>query len=99
MHAAPGGAPTRPIQCPQCHGTKIQDILYGYPTPEALAAAASGAVVLGGCMSEPGLPDWNCAACGHQWFEGDEEAKRELEQMLEYVRRRSGKQSNSGFDR
>lgn len=85
---ATGGASSRPNRCPQCGGTRIQDIVYGYPTPATLAAAACGTVILGGCVSEPGLPEWRCAACGHQWFEGDEETQRELEEMLEYVRRR-----------
>ena len=91
----PGGAAPRPIQCPQCRGGRIQEIVYGYPTPATLAAAARGETVLGGCVSEPGQPEWNCATCGHQWFEGDEEAQRELEEMLEYVRRRYGQNQKS----
>ena len=91
------GTPVRqPDRCPQCHGVRIQPIVYGYPTKETLAAAQRGELVLGGCSSEPWLPEWNCAACGHQWLEGNDLEKQEWEEMLDFVRQKFPKPNNNG---
>jgi len=55
--------------CPECGSTKVVEVVYGYPTDEASAAAASGGLILGGCMPEfdGPVPVWGCRACSHEW--------------------------------
>jgi hypothetical protein len=47
--------------CPEC-GAPGAMLIYGLPGPQLSRAAHAGRVGLGGCMIEPGLPDWYCPA-------------------------------------
>ena len=54
-------------RCPKCHSEDTVRILYGLPTEEAMAAAERGEIALGGCLVDPGNPDWRCRSCSHSW--------------------------------
>lgn len=56
--------PKKP-RCPIC-GKAGKPILFGMPTPETMAKAERGEIVLGGCVIEKNNPSWQCAA-GHKW--------------------------------
>jgi len=63
-----------PKNCPECNGTWIAEILWGYPsdmTPieEALERKE---IVLGGCLVTNHDPRWECNSCYHKWGERDE---------------------------
>jgi hypothetical protein len=47
------------MTCPTC-GEALVPIAYGYPSQELFEAAERKAVVLGGCIVEPGQPDLAC---------------------------------------
>ena len=56
--------------CPKCKSKNIIPIMYGYPAPDAVAAAERGEVELGGCMvyiDGCDMPDRFCKDCGHEW--------------------------------
>ncbi|GAA2708131.1 hypothetical protein [Actinoplanes palleronii] len=55
--------------CPEC-GEPGTMLVYGLPAPPLLRAVEAGRVSLGGCMIEPGLPDWFCPA-RHRWTDED----------------------------
>ncbi len=55
-----------PSPCVRCGGKSLP-ILYGDPTYDAVLAHQRGDLVLGGCVIAPGLPEWTCGNCGHQW--------------------------------
>lgn len=66
--AVPGDPVTkRKPACPKCGGKKVLRIKYGYPTPEAEAAAGAGKFVLGGCCVSPDQREWYCTVCEHEW--------------------------------
>lgn len=48
--------------CPHC-GQPMVPIRYGYPGQALVEAAERGEVVLGGCIVEPGQPEWSCRTC------------------------------------
>ena len=55
--------------CPKCGSTNVVDVVIGYPTDEASAAAERDELILGGCMPSFGAPGpvWGCTACHHEW--------------------------------
>jgi len=53
----------KPDRCPACNGTRVADILYGFPTSEAMDAAARDELVLGGCEINEFDPCWQCLDC------------------------------------
>lgn len=60
----PGSRPSPIERCPQC-GTELVSVTFGFPTPELLAAADRGEVVLGGCCPPSrGGRVLGCPACG-----------------------------------
>jgi len=42
-------------------------IMYGMPSPEAFEAAQRGEFAIGGCIVQPGNPDWECRSCRHEF--------------------------------
>src|SRR5690349_17586905 len=62
--------------CPVC-GEPGTMIIYGLPGPELVSAAEAGRVSLGGCMIEPGQPDWYCPA-RHRWTDDDVDGRGRL---------------------
>lgn len=55
---------SKPERCPDCGSDQMVEILYGLPTADAGEAASRGEIILGGCMTGPGSPEWGCGACG-----------------------------------
>ena len=55
------------IICPECKSNKTVPILYGYPAPDAMAAAMSGEIMLGGCVIDFPQADRGCLECGYKW--------------------------------
>ena len=62
--------------CPEC-GAPGTMLVYGRPGPELSHAARAGRVSLGGCMIEPGQPNWYCPA-RHDWTDEDFDGRRRL---------------------
>lgn len=54
----------KPQPCPKCGSLDVVPILYGYPMPEAMAAAEKGLISLGGCCVTDRDPRKRCKACG-----------------------------------
>jgi hypothetical protein len=76
----------RPKNCPRCGSSKLMEILYGRPTADATDAADRSEITLGGCFMLPDAPDWECSACGHQWFDPDDPARIKREKLLNDLR-------------
>jgi len=57
--------------CPVCHSGDVRPILYGYPSAEAVEAAARGELLIGGSSSDANNPRWSCRSCGHRFSMGD----------------------------
>ena len=55
-------APARP--CPRCGSPDAICIAYGFSGPELWEAAERGEIRLGGCMTGPESPDFECLGCG-----------------------------------
>jgi Zn ribbon nucleic-acid-binding protein len=53
--------------CPKCQAKEGVDILYGYPTDDALQLWFKKEIELGGCIVGKEKPTRNCFKCGHQW--------------------------------
>lgn len=53
--------------CPKCGSPDVVAILYGYPTPEAMAEAVKGTIELGGCCVEGDDPRKLCKGCGEEF--------------------------------
>jgi len=53
--------------CPKCGSEDVLPILYGYPGPEMMAAAAKGLIALGGCCVSDDDPRKHCKACGEEF--------------------------------
>ncbi|MBM3459958.1 MAG: hypothetical protein FJX77_15665 [Armatimonadetes bacterium] len=79
----------RPTACPECGGTTILRIFYGYPTWEAWALVEDGQATLGGCFVSQWAPDWQCGVCRHEWFDPDDPVKQEMERLLANLRARA----------
>ena len=58
--------------CPDC-GLAGLPLLFGSPVPEAVEAAASGELALGGCLRPELSPNWECQR-RHRWRDPDEGA-------------------------
>jgi len=56
-----------PKRCPKCGSHEIVPIMYGYPMPEAMAAANEGKIKLGGCLVGERDPQKHCKACGTEF--------------------------------
>lgn len=56
-----------PETCPECESLEVVPILYGYPMPEAMAAANEGKIELGGCLVGERDPQRHCKACGTEF--------------------------------
>jgi hypothetical protein len=63
------------------------EILFGRPTAEAMDAVDRGEIILGGCFIMPDQPDWECTACGYQWFDADDPAKIRRDKILNDLRK------------
>ncbi|MBA2719832.1 MAG: hypothetical protein H0U52_11425 [Chloroflexi bacterium] len=51
--------------CPRCGAwAAMRPIVFGYPSPELMAAADRGSVALGGCVMHGEDPTHQCTACG-----------------------------------
>ena len=57
----------RKYVCPSCGAKTGVNILYGFPSQEAIECVERGDLVLGGCCVEGDEPDRQCVQCGHQW--------------------------------
>lgn len=53
-------------RCPECGGSTIVPVVYGYPSPEMFDAAARDEISLGGCIAHAESPTWRCTGCGSQ---------------------------------
>ena len=78
---------------PRCCGHRMIPIVYGMPGPELAEAELSGEILLGGCVIEPGLPEWRCLRCGGEagdfggeWIVGDSLAPRLVTLIREHER-------------
>ncbi|MGX5656598.1 hypothetical protein ACWKWC_17615 [Geodermatophilus nigrescens] len=60
----------RAPRCPACPDSpRGVPLVVGLPSPEDLAAAERGEVVLGGCVLMPGPEaEWACPVCGRELF-------------------------------
>ncbi len=54
-------------KCPKCGSDDVAEIVYGYPTPEAIEARDQGDIELGGCIISEGDPQWVCKNCENRW--------------------------------
>ena len=57
----------RPPKCPQCDSIeRVEQIVYGLPSPDLMKAAERNEVSLGGCT----VGEYNCCCgeCGHRWW-------------------------------
>ena len=57
-------------ECPDCHATDVLPILYGYPSADAIEAAARGELLIGN-SSDADNPRWGCRSCGRRFSMGD----------------------------
>ena len=55
----------REARCPNCGSGDSVPILWGFPSPEAIAAYERCELMLGGCM--PGDHKWFCKECEASW--------------------------------
>lgn len=55
-------------KCPKCNSRKVVPIVYGYPAPQTYEAFQRGEIKLGGCIIEPGQPDYSCLECRYSWL-------------------------------
>ena len=54
-------------KCPQCDSIeRIEQIVYGLPSPDLMKAAGRNEVSLGGCTV--GEYNCRCGECGHRWW-------------------------------
>ena len=58
---------TDTTRCPECEGTDVVPIVYGFPGPDLADAQNRGEVELGGCVVTGADPEWRCKVCGHSW--------------------------------
>ncbi|WP_234041002.1 hypothetical protein [Micromonospora coerulea] len=58
--------------CPECGAAGVP-LLFGLPVPEAVDAAESGDLALGGCLLPDQPPNWQCPQ-RHRWHDADEGA-------------------------
>ena len=50
--------------CPKCGNKKdVIEIVYGFPTDEAMEKSKRGEIKLGGCCVNEDNPDWHCKSC------------------------------------
>ena len=56
-------------RCPNCGGSNVAEILYGYMeiAGEVKRALDEGEAALGGCCIEPDSPHQSCNECQHRW--------------------------------
>ena len=88
----------KPKNCPKCGSAKFVGILYGRPTTEAREARDRGEIILGGCIIMPDQPDWECTACGHQWFDVDDPARIRRNKILKGLINNDFEQILNDFD-
>ena len=53
--------------CPQCDSEDVVDIVYGYPSEQALQSWFKKEIELGGCIVHDENPKHKCKKCEHQW--------------------------------
>ncbi|MET7806002.1 hypothetical protein [Micromonospora chersina] len=58
--------------CPECGAAGVP-LVFGLPVPEAVDAAESGDLALGGCLLPDQPPNWQCPQ-QHRWNDADEGA-------------------------
>ena len=58
---------TTTAKCPRCGSEDVLPIVYGYPSRELFEESLAGRVKLGGCVVWPGVPEFHCKACEHEW--------------------------------
>ena len=54
------------MRCPACGSDGMLPILRGFPSPESVAAAERGELLLGGCMVSDNDPTHGCPVCRHE---------------------------------
>src|SRR5262245_56927511 len=58
-------AKRRPRKCPDCRGSRVVPIRYGYPGPDMIEQMRAGKIVIGGCVVNiGGDPAWECLDFG-----------------------------------
>ncbi|MEJ6001319.1 hypothetical protein [Paucibacter soli] len=55
------------LRCPACGKPSGVNILFGFPSPEAMDAAERGEIALGGCCLPCEPVHHRCLDCGHEW--------------------------------
>jgi hypothetical protein len=79
---------TQPKQsCRVCGSEEILPVVYGLPTPETVARAAMGEVLLGGCVIMGEQPGWRCSQCGTP-FDMEEFAPDWVKELLAEIKAR-----------
>ena len=53
--------------CPECKASDTVDIVYGYPSEQALQSWYKKEIELGGCIVQDENPQHKCKKCKHQW--------------------------------
>ncbi|GAB3622168.1 SDR family oxidoreductase [Mariniluteicoccus endophyticus] len=61
--------PPPKVVCPECRRASGVLIVRGLPTAEAMRAAESGDVFLGGCVVTRDMPTHVCTSCDHVWVQ------------------------------
>lgn len=53
--------------CPKCQSVDILEIMYGYPSDEAIKKLDRREIILGGCCVDKNNLHWQCEQCNHRW--------------------------------
>ena len=61
-------------KCPYC-SSKLIEIVYGMPSPEAFEKVEKGELYLGGCIIEDNQPKYHCNKCNKRFYENLKEYK------------------------
>lgn len=90
---------TRIFICPSCSKKTGVEIAYGMPSEELAKKAELGELVLGGCVIEPGQPDYRCLSCGFEWDRTRQFEEAKQQWLKETVKGRSWTQMMDDKDR
>lgn len=62
---------TKFVKCPKCNMADfVNEIAYGYPSPEMRKQSDLGEIVVGGCSIREEAPDYRCIECQFEWQKG-----------------------------
>lgn len=81
----------KPSICPKCGGSDIRRIVGGRPTSEGWEMIERGEAVLGSCFLDRKWNDWRCMDCLNEWYDPNDPARKEMEELLEKILKRLGR--------